>query len=149
MRHQPSNSKLISKQETGSGSVRSTNPATSAQLAESQSVANLHLEPTNGNDRNVSAESDSSGVGTPGSELMKTIPESTPVTNPRQCTATRPIRSMARTGVPSSAHLLSINSASSDDEIKFAWTKRVFGKPVADYLAGQFNWQIKDGDGAD
>lgn len=141
MRHMPPDSKFTSKQEMGNGSVSPSTPLTSAHLDASQSVANRKVDPLSGNDKNVEGDS-SSSPRAPGSEPIMTMPSVTPVTNPRQCTPIKPSRSIASTGVPSSAHLFSINSASSDDEIKYAWTRQRFGKPLADYLAGQFNWQI-------
>jgi len=49
---------------------------------------------------------------------------------------------MTRIGVPFPLHLLRSNSASADDEIKYRWTRSLFGKALADYLASEFGWQI-------
>jgi hypothetical protein len=49
---------------------------------------------------------------------------------------------MTKIGVPFPLRLLRSNSASADDEIKYLWTRSLFGKALADYLAGEFGWQI-------
>jgi hypothetical protein len=144
IKHQPSGKsaegKLISRQ-TATSTDASPAASSACIFDRSQSAENLQVDPNN---EKVS-HSDSGVTGSESSgksPTIETIPSVTSPTYPAHCTATEPSRSMMRTGVPFPLHLLRSNSASANDEIMYAWTRSLFGKALADYLAGEFGWQI-------
>jgi hypothetical protein len=142
MKHQPppaeggsSDGKLIS-----SKAATSTDPIAAATsgciLERSQSAENLQTDPAS-----EKVSHNDSGVSGSESPTIETIPSVTSPTYPAHCSATVPTRSITRIGVPFPLHLLRSNSASADDEIKYRWTRSLFGKALADYLASEFDWQ--------
>lgn len=141
IKHQPlSDGKAISK-SVATSSDPSAEATSGCILERSQSAENLQVVPSSENlsDGEDERSSESSGSRSP---VNTTTPSTTPRTNTGPSKATWPTRSMIWRGEQSTRHLLSSNSASAVDESKYICIRLYFGKAFADYLAGEFEWQV-------